>query len=85
MTLNKVRINLGKKEFQNGLTYVALSRVRSINDILIDSQYFDYNRLANIKANDLVKNFDLNTENLIKQTNEICEREETLEIEYEKN
>ena len=59
MTLKKVRINLGKKEFQNGLTYVALSRVRSINDILIDSQYFDYNRLANIKANDLVKNLIL--------------------------
>ncbi|XP_065061670.1 LOW QUALITY PROTEIN: uncharacterized protein LOC135688681 [Rhopilema esculentum] len=37
LTLNKVWIDLGKKETCPGLTYVALSRIRSINDLVIES------------------------------------------------
>jgi len=39
MTLDKVVIDVGKKEFSSGLTYVACSRVRQINDILFVSPF----------------------------------------------
>ena len=34
ITLDKAIIDIGEKEFSTGLTYVALSRVRSIKDML---------------------------------------------------
>ena len=34
MTLDKVVIDVGKKEFSTGLTFVACSRVRHLNDLL---------------------------------------------------
>jgi hypothetical protein len=33
MTLDKVMINLSDKEFANGLTYTAVTRVRRLEDI----------------------------------------------------
>ena len=47
MTLNKVVIDLGFKEFTTGLTFVACSRVRAITDIAFRSQV-TVGRLANL-------------------------------------
>ena len=46
MTL-KVVIDIGKKEFSTGLTYVACSRVRHLKDLLLTPP-FAYERLANL-------------------------------------
>lgn len=41
------RIALGSKEFSTGLTFVALSRVRTINDLAL-IETVDYNRVKNL-------------------------------------
>ena len=46
LTLGRVVVDLGQREFASGLSFVALSRVRSINDLLI--QPTDYSRLHSI-------------------------------------
>jgi ATP-dependent exoDNAse (exonuclease V) alpha subunit len=38
MTLDKAQIKLAKRESPVGLTFVAFSRVRQLNDLLIDYQ-----------------------------------------------
>ena len=47
LTLPKAVIDLGKKEFAAGLSFVAISRVRSLDDILF--KHFSFNRLERIK------------------------------------
>lgn len=47
MTLSNVVIEVGKKEFSTGLTFVACSRVRRLNDLLFIPP-FPYQRLANL-------------------------------------
>jgi ATP-dependent exoDNAse (exonuclease V) alpha subunit len=47
LTLPKAVIDLGKKEFVAGLSFVAISRVRSFDDILFKP--FSFNRLQRIK------------------------------------
>ena len=47
LTLNKVVIDVGKKEFSAGLTFVACSRVRRMNDLLFDPP-FPFQRVANL-------------------------------------
>ena len=47
LTLNKVVVDIGKKEFSCGLTFVACSRVRHITDILF-TPLLTYQRLANL-------------------------------------
>ena len=47
LTLENVVIDIGKKEFCSGLTYVACSRVRRLQDLLFASP-FSYQRLSNI-------------------------------------
>ncbi len=47
MTLDKVVIDVGRKEFSSGLTFVACSRVRRLTDLL-SSPPFPYQRLANL-------------------------------------
>ena len=47
LTLDKVMIDIGKKEFCAGLTFVACYRVRRLKDLLFTSA-FPYERLANI-------------------------------------
>ena len=47
LTLDKVVINIGGKEFSSGLTYVACSRVRQLDDLLFDLP-FSYERLSNL-------------------------------------
>jgi len=47
LTLNKVIINVGKKEFSTGLSFVACSRVRTLKDLLFDPP-FPYQRINNL-------------------------------------
>ena len=44
LTLNKAVIDVGKREFSTGLTFVACSRVRELKDLL----FISYQRLSNI-------------------------------------
>jgi ATP-dependent DNA helicase PIF1 len=46
LTLDNVVVNLGLKDFSCGLTYVALSRVRSLNDLCLHP--VDYSRFVTI-------------------------------------
>ncbi len=46
LTLNKAVVNIGKKEFSSGLTFVACSRVRDLTDLLFDPP-FAFQRLPN--------------------------------------
>ena len=47
LTLDKVVIDIGKKEFSAGLTFVACSRVRRLKDLLF-SPPFPFQRIANL-------------------------------------
>ena len=47
LTLNKVVIDIGSKEFSTGLTFVACSRVRHLTDLIFEPP-FDYNRLTSL-------------------------------------
>lgn len=47
LTLDKVVLDIGQKEFSTGLTFVALSRVRKLSDLAFDPP-FDYERLSNL-------------------------------------
>ena len=47
LTLDKVVIDIGKKEFSAGLTFVACSRVRRLSDIMFDPP-FAYQRVASL-------------------------------------
>lgn len=47
LTLDKVTVDIGKKEFSSVLTYVAISRVRQLTDILL-SFPFPFQCLKNL-------------------------------------
>ena len=47
LTLEKANIDIGSKEFAAGLSFVAISRVRSLGDIIF--QPFSFERLQRIK------------------------------------
>ena len=47
LTLDTVVINVGKKEFSTGLTFVACSRVRKLQDLLFNPP-FTFQRLASL-------------------------------------
>jgi len=47
LTLSKVAVDIGKKEFCAGLTFVAISRVRRLTDVLFNPP-FPFQRLANL-------------------------------------
>ncbi|XP_066930917.1 ATP-dependent DNA helicase PIF1-like [Clytia hemisphaerica] len=50
LTLDKVVVDLGKKESMDGLTYVALSRVKKLTDMVIESFPFErINKLSDGK------------------------------------
>ena len=50
ITLDKVVVDLGKKESMDGLTYVALSRMKKLNDMVIESFPFErINKLSDGK------------------------------------
>ena len=47
LTLNKVVIDMGSKEFSTGLTFVACSRVRHLIDLIFQPP-FDYDHLTSL-------------------------------------
>ena len=47
LSLDKLVVDVGKKEFSSGLTYVALSRVRSMSGLLFDPP-FPFQRISNL-------------------------------------
>ena len=47
LTLDKVVIDVGEKELSTGLTFVACSRVRHLEDLLFDPP-FTFQRVANL-------------------------------------
>ncbi len=72
MTLDAVRVNLGRTEHTLGITYVALSRVRRLDDLLIDYENFNSSsRLLSIKLPDYVARFDEITDRLEADTLEL--------------
>ena len=69
MTLSKVLIELGLKDFCRGLSFVAISRVRSLNDLAFLSN-IGYERLKNIGGLDRIKEDMQRRENLAFQDSE---------------
>ena len=47
LTLNKLCVDIGRKEFSAGLTFVAISRVRRLTDLLLNPP-FAFQRLKNL-------------------------------------
>ena len=81
MTLDAVRVNLGKTEHTLGITYVALSRVRRLDDLLIDYENFNSSsRLLSIKLPEYVSCFDKLTDKLEADTMELIDRMEVQEL-----
>ena len=54
LTLDKVVIDIGSKEFSTGLTFVACSRVRQLRDILFHPP-FTFQRLARLQNSSHIK------------------------------
>ena len=48
LTIDKTRVDLGKPEKFTGLTYVGLSRVRKLDDLIVEFLIFD--RLQSVKS-----------------------------------
>jgi hypothetical protein len=81
MTLDAVRVNLGRTEHTLGITYVALSRVRRLDDLLIDYENFNSSsRLLLIKLPDYVARFDEITDRLEADTLELIDRLEAQDL-----
>jgi hypothetical protein len=69
MTLESARVKLGKTENPVGLTFVALSRVRRLEDLLIDYENFETAaRLIKTKLPHHILEFDKTTERQSTQT-----------------
>ncbi len=83
MTLDKAVIHLGTNERTLGLTFVALTRVRHINDLLL--QPFTFERLQKIaKSESLGPRLkeEARLDQLILKTNEIIENLVINEMDY---
>ena len=83
MTLERARISLGSADQCSGLAYVALSRVRTREGLLIDSQFFDSARLTGVKLKKFATEFDIQTNNLIRNTLQMLDFEEGIINEIE--
>jgi hypothetical protein len=83
MTLDRARISLGSADQCSGLAYVALSRVRTKEGLLIDSQFFDSARLTGVKLKKFATDFDIQTEILIRNTHQLLDVEEGIINEVE--
>jgi ATP-dependent exoDNAse (exonuclease V) alpha subunit len=57
LTLPKIIVDIGDKELCKGLTYTAVSRVRSINDILFIKEY-DYHRFYRLRNSNLLEDIE---------------------------
>ena len=83
MTLDRARISLGSADQCSGLAYVALSRVRTKEGLLIDSQFFDSARLTGVKLKKFATDFDIQTDILIRNTHQMLDIEEGIINEVE--
>ena len=54
VTLDSAVVDPGEKEFQLGLTYVALSRVRSIESLALENSY-DFARFSSIGGTNMMR------------------------------
>ncbi|CAK5282700.1 unnamed protein product [Mycena citricolor] len=57
LTIPKIKLGLGKKEFAVGLTFVGLSRVKALADIAILGQ-LDYSRVHNLGGKNMQYRLD---------------------------
>src|ERR1700761_1916685 len=57
LTLPKIKIGLGTSEFAVGLTFVGLSRVKTLSDIMF-VEPFDYSRLQRLGGKNLQHRLD---------------------------
>ena len=73
LTLDKVVIDVGKKEFSCGLTFVACSRVRHLTDLLFDPP-FPFQRVANLSKSQRLQ------ERLLEDSRLLVLQEQTLRI-----
>jgi len=71
--MDKIVVSFGKKrgeygETPLGISFVALSRVRCLEHLLIYHENFDLDRLLSIKLNPDIKEFDKRTVYLANET-----------------
>ena len=66
--MNKIVVSFGKTEKTRGMTFVALSRVRCLEDILLNHVFFDEKRFLSIKLPQYIRDFDIKTAKLIENT-----------------
>ena len=64
MTMDRVIANVGEREFASGLTYTAVSRVRTLDSLAFDPMP-NYNRFLSIFATDSFK--QMRTEVLLRE------------------
>jgi len=57
LTLDRIKVGLGKKEFSTGLTFVALSRVKTPDSIMIIDR-LDFSRVQKLGGKHLQYRFD---------------------------
>jgi hypothetical protein len=69
--MNNAIIDFGKFEASPGQSYVALGRVRKLENVLIEYG-FDADRITNLKESEYVAAFEIETEKLIKKTKLNC-------------
>jgi len=58
LTLSRIKLGLGKKEFSTGLTFVALSRVKALDDISMIVNRVDYSRVQKLGGKHLQYRLD---------------------------
>ena len=68
LTLDKAVVNIGKKEMSLGMSYVALSRVRTLEGLAIE-KHFDFQRLDSIKRSAMLKDRQDAVARMIRRSN----------------
>jgi ATP-dependent exoDNAse (exonuclease V) alpha subunit len=68
MTVDRIRIALGKGEPNIGVAFVALSRVRRVEDLLIDYRDFTLARLTGIVLPAISAAYDVQTDRLNRES-----------------
>ena len=57
LTLERIKLGLGKREFSTGLTFVGLSCVKALGDIMLVDQV-DYSRVQKLGGKHMQHRFD---------------------------
>lgn len=66
LPLTRAVVNIGMRELAVGSTYVALSRVRNLSDLMFDPG-FNYERLMKIKKSKLLRLRLIEEQNLLQK------------------